>query len=126
MKPRIELSKKERKLELILILIALLSFIVIGFGIYFENNNIDKDHILIPMVMGIYLIFFGILAFNGLSNGQLIKRWGSIIYVILLWPVTKVVSDKQKAENITSKILSLFATIFCLLILIATFKHLNS
>jgi len=123
--PRIELSKRERKLELILILAALSSFTVIGFGIYFENKNIDHDQILIPMVMGFYLIFLGILAFNGLNNGHLIKRWGSFIYILIFWSVTKIISNKQKADIITSKILSAIAIVFMLLILVATFKHLN-
>ena len=126
MKTEIELTKTELKLQLFLILCSLLSFVVIGFGVYFQNNNIDKDYLLVPILLSFWFVFFGIVVYNGLKNGNLIKKWTPFyIYNSLLWLVNKFNLDKQKSEKITKQFISSFAMVFYLLILIEFIKAMN-
>lgn len=126
MKIEIELTKSELKLQFYLILSALLSFIVIGIGVYFQNKNIDKDYLLVPILLSLWFVFFGIFAYNGLNNGALIKKWTPFyIYNSILWLLTKFNSDKQKSEKITKQIISFFSLVFYLLILLGFLKSMN-
>lgn len=119
MKKEFILTKTEKKLELFLIFIAILSFSVIGFGIYFQNNNINKDYLLVPTIVGLYIIFFGIYAYNGLSDANLIKKWTPFsIYDLIIWIVSRIKKDEKKVEKIADMIMSLIAILFCLFLLI--------
>jgi hypothetical protein len=119
MKKEFILTKTEKKLELYLIFIAILSSSVIGFGIYFQNNNINKDYILVPTIVGLYIIFFGIYAYNGLSDANLIKKWTPFsIYDLIIWIVSRIKKDEKKIEKIADMIISLIAILFCLFLLI--------
>jgi hypothetical protein len=119
MKKEFILTKTEKKLELFLIFIAILSFSVIGFGIYFQNNNINKDYILVPTIVGLYIIFFGIYAYNGLTDANLIKKWTPFsIYDLIIWIVSRIKKDEKKVEKIADMIISLIAILFCLFLLI--------
>jgi hypothetical protein len=119
MKKEFILTKTEKKLELFLIFIAILSFSVIGFGIYFQNNNINKDYLLVPTIVGLYIIFFGIYAYNGLSDANLIKKWTPFsIYDLIIWIVSRIKKDEKKVEKIADMIISLIAILFCLFLLI--------
>ena len=119
MKKEFILTKTEKKLELFLIFIAILSYSVIGFGIYFQNNNINKDYILVPTIVGLYIIFFGIYAYNGLSDANLIKKWTPFsIYDLIIWIVSRIKKDEKKVEKIADMIMSLIAILFCLFLLI--------
>jgi hypothetical protein len=119
MKKEFILTKTEKKLELFLIFIAILSFSVIGFGIYFQNNNINKDYILVPTIVGLYIIFFGIYAYNGLSDANLIKKWTPFsIYELIIWIVSRIKKDEKKVEKIADMIISLISILFCLFLII--------
>jgi hypothetical protein len=119
MKKEFILTKTEKKLELFLIFIAILSFSVIGFGIYFQNNNINKDYLLVPTIVGLYIIFFGIYAYNGLTDANLIKKWTPFsIYDLIIWIVSRIKKDEKKVEKIADMIISLIAILFCLFLLI--------
>ncbi len=119
MKKEFILTKTEKKLELFLIFIAILSFSVIGFGIYFQNNNINKDYLLVPTIVGLYIIFFGIYAYNGLSDANLIIKWTPFsIYDLIIWIVSRIKKDEKKVEKIADMIMSLIAILFCLFLLI--------
>jgi hypothetical protein len=127
MKAEIELTKTELKLQLFLILSSLLSFVVIGFGVYFQNNNIDKDYLLVPILLSFWFVFFGIFVYNGTKNGNLIKKWTPFyIYNSILWLVTKINSDKEKTEKITKKIIALFALVFFLIIFLGFMNWMNN
>ena len=119
MKKEFILTKTEKKLELFLIFIAILSFSVIGFGIYFQNNNINKDYLLVPTIVGLYIIFFGIYAYNGLSDANLIKKWTPFsIYDLIIWIVSRIKKDEKKVEKIADMIMSLIAILFFFFFLI--------
>jgi len=119
MKKEFILTKTEKKLELFLIFIAILSFSVIGFGIYFQNNNINKDYILVPTIVGLYIIFFGIYAYNGLTDANLIKKWTPFsIYDLIIWIVSRIKKDEKKVEKIADMIISIIVILFCLFLLI--------
>jgi hypothetical protein len=119
MKKEFILTKTEKKLELFLIFIAILSFSVIGFGIYFQNNNINKDYLLVPTIVGLYIIFFGIYAYNGLTDANLIKKWTPFsIYDLIIWIVSRIKKDEKKVEKIADMIISIIAILFCLFLLI--------
>jgi hypothetical protein len=119
MKKEFILTKTEKKLELFLIFIAILSFSVIGFGIYFQNNNINKDYLLVPTIVGLYIIFFGIYAYNGLSDANLIKKWTPFsIYDLIIWIVSRIKKDEKKVEKIADMIISLISILFCLFLII--------
>ncbi len=127
MKAEIELTKTELKLQLFLILSSLLSFVVIGFGVYFQNNNIDKDYLLVPILLSFWFVFFGIFVYNGTKNGNLIKKWTPFyIYNSILWLVTKINSDKENTEKITKKIIALFALVFFLIIFLGFINWMNN
>lgn len=127
MKAEIVLTKTEKILQSFLLVSSLLSFVVIGFGVYFQNNNIDKDHLLVPILLSFWLIFFGILFYNGLRNGNLIKRWTPIdVYNFVSWLVTKFNSDKQKSEKITKQVISTFTLVFYLLILLSFINRVKT
>jgi hypothetical protein len=119
MKKEFILTKTEKKLELFLIFIAILSFSVIGFGIYFQNNNINKDYLLVPTIVGLYIIFFGIYAYNGLTDANLIKKWTPFsIYDLIIWIVSRIKKDEKKVEKIADMIISIIVILFCLFLLI--------
>jgi hypothetical protein len=119
MKKEFILTKTEKKLELFLIFIGILSFSVIGFGIYFQNNNINKDYLLVPTIVGLYIIFFGTYAYNGLTDANLIKKWTPFsIYDLIIWIVSRIKKDEKKVEKIADMIISLIAILFCLILLI--------
>lgn len=122
MKKEIILTKTEKKLELFLIFIGLLSFIVIGFGIYFQNNNIDKDYLLVPILFAIYIVFFGMYAYNGLTDANLIKKWTPTMYLLILWIVKKINTNEQKVEKITIITISLISILFCLILIVFEIK----
>ncbi|MCO6496417.1 MAG: hypothetical protein J5I50_02020 [Chitinophagaceae bacterium] len=73
------LTQKEKQNELILLTLAVISFIVIGMGIYYQNRNIDHDDILTPLLFGIYGFFFLILGQNGIKGGNLTAKWYSFL-----------------------------------------------
>jgi len=119
MKKIIQLTKEEQKLEWFLIFIAILSFCVIALGVYFQNSNINKDYLLVPVLLGIYIIFFGIHIYNGIRGGNLLKKWASIfMYDIIFWIVSKNNTYRQKAEKITNKIILIIAILLCGLFLL--------
>ncbi|WP_295337154.1 hypothetical protein [Flavobacterium sp.] len=127
MKTEIELTKTELKLQLFLILSLLLSFGVIGIGVYFQNKQIDKDYLLVPILLFFWFIHFGIVVFDGLKNGNLIKRWTPFyIYDSIFWLVTKINTDMEKTEKITKQIIALFASVFYLIIVAGFLKSMNS
>jgi hypothetical protein len=126
MKNEINLTKTEKKLEYFLIIIGILSLSVIGFGIYFQNNNINKDYLLVPTFFGLLSIFMGTYAYNGLTDANLIKKWTPFpIYDIIIWIVSKNKKDKKNVEKITDIIISLIAIFFSLLLLILLLKFLK-
>jgi hypothetical protein len=123
MKNEIILTKTEKKLEYFLIFIGILSFSVIGFGIYFQNNNIDKDYLLVSTYFGLSSIFFGTYAYNGLTDANLIKKWPPFsIYDIIIWTVSINKKDEKKVEKITDLIISLISILFSLFLLILSLK----
>ena len=127
MKAEIELTKAELKLQLFLILSSLLSFVVIGFGVYFQNKNIDKDYLLVPFLLSFWFVFFGIFVYNGMKKGNLIKKWTPVyIYNSVFWIVTKINSNKEKTEIITKQIIALFALVFYLIILLSFMNWMNN
>lgn len=123
MKNEIILTKTEIKLEYFLIFIGILSFSVIGFGIYFQNNNINKDYLLVPILVGIYIIFFGTIAYNGLTDANLIKKWTPFsIYDLIIWMVSINNKDEKKVEKSANMIISLLAILFCLILIVCALK----
>ena len=127
MEAEIELTKVELKLQLFLILSSLLSFVVIGLGVYFQNKNIDKDYLLVPFLLSFWFVFFGIFVYNGMKNGNLIKKWTPFyIYNSVFWLMTKINSNKEKTEIITKQIIALFALVFYLIILLSFMNWMNN
>jgi hypothetical protein len=123
MKNEIILTKTEIKLEYFLIFIGILSFSVIGFGIYFQNNNINKDYLLVPTFFGLSSIFFGTYAYNGLTDANLIKKWTPFsIYDLIIWMVSINNKDEKKVEKSANMIISLLAILFCLILIVCALK----
>jgi hypothetical protein len=122
MKKEIILTKTEKKLELFLNFFCLLSLIVIGFGMYFQNNNIDKDYLLVPILFAIYIVSLGMYAYNGLTDANLIKKWTPTFYLLILWIVKKINTNEQKAEKSAIMIISLISILFCLILIVFEIK----
>ncbi len=125
MKKETHLSKTEQKLEYLILFIGILSFCVIALGVYYQNKKINKDYLLVLILSAIYIIIFGIYAYNGLRGGNLIKRWTPFfIYDIVLWIVSKFSTDNEKAEKLTNKIIIIKALLMCGLFLFIIIKIL--
>lgn len=127
MKQDFHLSYKEKRIEIILLILAVVTFIIIGKGIYNEKNNINQDNILLPLIMFLYGIFFLIYSFNGLSKGELIGKWTPFylvpLLVILIIRVIKI--QKEKAEKISRITIGILAFIVSLICFITGVKAIN-
>lgn len=69
------LTPAERRIEWLLLVIALLSFAVVGKGIYNQSTGINQDSVLTPILFVLYGVFFLIIALNALSQRSLVRKW---------------------------------------------------
>lgn len=68
-------TTSERKLQGLLFILAVASFVIIGKGIYNQNHQIDQDFLLVPLLFGIYSFIFISLGWNSLKGGSLLLNW---------------------------------------------------
>lgn len=124
MNNQIYLNKGEKKVEILLMLLTITSFIVIVIGIYFQNNNVDRDNILVPILLGVYFVLFGLFSLTGFSKGNLLKKWTPFfLYDFVLFIVKKGKVETDEAQKITNRIVSIITLLLCLLIAIVGFKY---
>lgn len=117
MKSKITLTKSEQKLQVLFIVSILSSFVVIAFGIYFQNHNLDNDHVLVPLLLLCWFIPCCIYTYSGLTNGNLVKLWTStVIYNTMIWLLIKITSNQQKAKCYTYKVIAVLIINFYLLL----------
>lgn len=69
------LTGYEEKLEWILLIIALISFVIIGLGMYYQNSNGNISLTLVPLLFFVFGTFFILLGYNGLKRGNLLPKW---------------------------------------------------
>lgn len=126
MKNEFHLSAKERNLEIVLLVLAFITFIIIGKGIYNEKHNINQDNILLPLIMFIYGIFFLIYSFNGFFKGQLLGKWTPFFLVPILAFIIKKIAkvNIEKAIFYSRIFFSLLALVVSLICFLIGFKEL--
>lgn len=69
------LNRREVRLEWVLVAIVVLSFALIGAGIYYQNRGISHDNVLVPLLFLLYSIFFFLIGYNGITGGAILPKW---------------------------------------------------
>lgn len=102
-----QLDKKEKTQEWILLSLSIVSFLIIGKGVYNQYHNIDQDEILIPLILIIYAGIFLLYGINGITKGNLTAKWTPFfIFEIIIFLVRKLGSlTREKARIFTVQLL---------------------
>lgn len=116
------LDAKEKKQEWLLLVSAVVSFMIIGKGVYNQYHHIDQNNILIPLLTVMYTCFFFVYGFNAFTTGNLTPKWTPFfIYQVTCVLIKKIGSTTQdRAKIIAIKILGTIALIIALGLFIAT------
>lgn len=105
-----KLESWEKKLEGVLICIALCIFTTISFDMYFLHFEIDTPPILITFLYLFCITFFFLLGINGLKNGNLILKW-----LPLNWFLRSIMVNVFRISRIkTHQILAKSTAFLCL------------
>lgn len=97
MKVKHVLTKKEQKLEWIILAIALLSFAIIGKGVYNETHSINQDYILLPILLLTYALFFSLLGSNAFFEGNVLRKWMPFLFLGIKQASSGSLTEKSKS-----------------------------
>lgn len=127
MRKTFRLSINERRLEWLLLILTVFSFIIIGKGVYNQDHNIDQDFLLLSLLSTTYFIIFMILGMNGLKKGNLLPKWTPFFMFQLIAKIIMKTTNVSeiKAEVITQKILGIFNVLFGILLIVMTLTYLK-
>ena len=124
MRQYFELEPKEKKQEWLLLTLAILFFITIAIGIYYQSRNKDHDEILIPLFFILGSCFFLVYSFNAFDKGNLIQKWTPFyIYKILFFLRKRLGSSTDdNAKRFTIKLLGIVGLIISIGLFITAIK----
>lgn len=94
----------EKKLEGILICIALCIFTSVCFDMYFWHFKISIPHFLLPLLNVFTIAFFIILGFDGLVSGNLMLRWTPYNWILRSIMVNYLHMPREKSQRILAKV----------------------
>lgn len=125
MKQSFELDHQEKKLEWLILFTAILVFLTVIVGVYFQSHGINHDNILIPLFFFLVTCFFLFYSINAFTKGHLVRKWTPwYVFSILLFLKKKLSSSPtHTAEKFVIKLLGtcgliISAALFGLTILI--------
>ena len=119
-----ELDQKEKKQEWLLLTLAILFFITIAIGIYYQSSNKDHDEILVPLFFILGSCFYLVYSINAFGKGNLIQKWTPFyIYKILFFLRKRLGSSTDdNAKRFAIKFLGIVGLIISIGLFTATIK----
>jgi hypothetical protein len=94
----------EKKLEGILICIALCIFTSVCFDMYFWHFKINIPPFLLPLLNVLSIFFFVILGIDGIISGNLILRWTPYNWLLRSIMVNYLRITREKTHSILAKV----------------------
>ncbi len=122
MRQYFQLDAKEKKQEWLMLIFAILALLTIAKGLYNQYHNIDQDHILIPLLLIMFGLYFFVYSINGLTKGNLIPKWTPFyLFQIMIFFTKKIGSNtRDKARILSIKLLGIFGLIISVGLFILT------
>jgi uncharacterized membrane protein len=119
-----ELEPKEKKQEWLLLTLAILFFLTVATGIYYQSRNKDHDNILIPLFFILGSCFFLVYSINAFGKGNLIQKWTPFYIYKILFFLTKRLSSSadDNAKRFAIKFLGVIALIISIALFITAIK----
>jgi len=105
------LEPKEKRQEWILLITAILFFLTILTGVYYQyHHNASHDVVLTPLFFLLGSCFFGVYSTNAFKNGNLVQKWTpAYIFDSLLFLKQKIhATNKEGAKSFVTKLLGVF------------------
>lgn len=109
MNQNFQLSKTEKKLEWLMLLLAVFSFIIIGAGIYYQQNATDRDYLLVPLLLTIYGVFSLVYGISSITGGRLAEKWTPFSLFQIISSQLEKSNPESNARMLTGKILGIIA-----------------
>ena len=113
----------EKKLEGILICIALCIFTSVCFDMYFWHFKINIPPFLLPLLNVFTILFFLILGFDGMIYGNLMLRWTPYNWVLRSLMVNYLKMTRQKSQRILARISGVLFILVAILSIYFLIKH---